>query len=97
MSYHVCDRGGGGDASPAVGIVKSGVVGSAAWTAGRYVAKDGQRFRIGRGFEPMFVFCGPGAPAAKRLRQKRQGLFLDDTLFNFYQDSLLSVSVETPT
>ena len=55
-----------GDAPPAVGVVKSGVVGSAAWTAGRYVAKDGQRFRIGRGFETMLVFDGQGAPAAKK-------------------------------
>ena len=33
-----------GDTPPAVGVVKPGVVGSPAWTAGRYVAEDGQRF-----------------------------------------------------
>ena len=36
-------EGGRGDAPPAVAVVKPGVVGSAAWTGGRYVAKDGQR------------------------------------------------------
>ena len=55
-----------GDAPPAAGVVKSGVVGSEAWTAGRYVAKDGQRFRIGRAFKTTLVFCGPGDPASKK-------------------------------
>ena len=37
-------EGGRGNAPPAVAVVNSGVVGSAAWTWGRYVAENGQRF-----------------------------------------------------
>jgi hypothetical protein len=57
----------GVDARPAAGVVMSGAEESATRTVGRYRTKDGQRFRIGRGFETMFVFCGPGAPVAKQV------------------------------
>ena len=84
-----------GDAPPAVGVVKSGVVGSAAWTAGRYVAKDGQRFRIGRGFETMLVFDGQGAPAAKKGCDKKgrgcspKTLYLTSTRILYFHPNFL--------